>query len=528
VKNLIAPIKCCSITILFATLTACGGGSGGSSNTAPIVNDPVTEAPSVIDADGDGIPDADDAFPLDAAESIDTDGDGIGNNADSDDDNDGIADTNDAFPLDTLESIDTDGDGIGNNADNDDDNDGIADTNDAFPLDAAESIDTDGDGIGNNADEDDDNDLVLDTDDIDDNNNGLIEISSLEQLDLIRHHLDGSALGDGTESSTLGCFIDTGCIGYELTQTLDFDINGDGVIDSNDSPFFDYDNDGQNNGWLPIGDNTTPFTAQFNGNGFEIRNLFINRPSADDATSGKNIGLFGVVSTGTLKNIGLGGAVMTITGETSVGSLVGSLTDGSKLSSSYSTGNVNGSNNSIGGLAGNITNSHLNTCYATGAVNGQSNVGGLIGATSNSSTVKSSFSTGAVSGSGNQVGGLIGVIDNSDLSTSYAINSVTANTNIFIGGLVGKLQNSATITTSYWATDISGLSHSFHSNGNRPGVLGVTLEELQCPTAANDTACINTGTLYEGWDAIDDDNDVNTPPIAPWDFGSSTSLPALK
>lgn len=492
-KNLIAPIKCCSITILFATLTACGGGSGGSSNTAPIVNDPVTEAPSVIDADSDGIPDADDAFPLDASESVDTDGDGIGNNSDSDDDNDGIADTDDAFPLDTLESIDTDGD-----------------------------------GIGNNADEDDDNDLVLDTDDIDDNNNGLIEISSLEQLDFIRHHLDGSALGDGIESSTLGCFIDTGCIGYELTQNLDFDINSDGVMDSNDAPFFDYDNDGQNNGWLPIGDNTTPFTAQFNGNGFEIRNLFINRPSADDATSGKNIGLFGVVSAGTLKNIGLGGAVMTITGETSVGSLVGRLIDGSKLSSSYSTGNVTGKNNSIGGLAGNIANSHLNTCYATGAVNGRSNVGGLIGAVSSSSTVKSSFSTGAVSGSENQVGGLIGLIDNSDLSTSYAINSVTANTNIFLGGLVGKLQNSATITTSYWATDISGLSHSFHSNGNRPGVLGVTLEELQCPTAANDTRCINTGTLYEGWDAIDEDNDVNTPSIAPWDFGTNTSLPVFK
>jgi hypothetical protein len=69
----------------------------------------------VIDADSDGIPDADDAFPLDAAESVDTDGDGIGNNSDSDDDNDGIADTDDAFPLDTLESADTDGDGIGNN-----------------------------------------------------------------------------------------------------------------------------------------------------------------------------------------------------------------------------------------------------------------------------------------------------------------------------------------------------------------------------------------------------------------------------
>lgn len=45
------------------------------------------------DIDGDGIPNASDAFPEDSSESIDTDGDGIGNNADTDDDNDGYGDT---------------------------------------------------------------------------------------------------------------------------------------------------------------------------------------------------------------------------------------------------------------------------------------------------------------------------------------------------------------------------------------------------------------------------------------------------
>ncbi|XOV86948.1 MAG: C13 family peptidase [Pseudomonadota bacterium] len=52
------------------------------------------------DRDNDGVPDADDAFPDDPAESVDTDGDGIGNNADTDDDGDGVADTDDTFPLD--------------------------------------------------------------------------------------------------------------------------------------------------------------------------------------------------------------------------------------------------------------------------------------------------------------------------------------------------------------------------------------------------------------------------------------------
>ena len=62
-----------------------------SSDTAQI---PQHETcPSALDSDNDGVLDVNDAFPLDASESIDTDNDGIGNNADSDDDNDGLSDT---------------------------------------------------------------------------------------------------------------------------------------------------------------------------------------------------------------------------------------------------------------------------------------------------------------------------------------------------------------------------------------------------------------------------------------------------
>ena len=93
--------------------------------------------PVIVDTDGDGVLDIDDAFPLDASESVDTDGDGIGDNADTDDDNDGVADGSDAFPLDASESVDTDGDGVGNNADDDDDNDAILDIRDANPLEAS-------------------------------------------------------------------------------------------------------------------------------------------------------------------------------------------------------------------------------------------------------------------------------------------------------------------------------------------------------------------------------------------------------
>ncbi|WP_159931132.1 hypothetical protein [Oceanicoccus sp. KOV_DT_Chl] len=55
--------------------------------------------------DGDGVPDTDDAFPVDPGEQTDTDGDGYGDNED------------DAFPNDASEYQDSDGDGVGDNED---------------------------------------------------------------------------------------------------------------------------------------------------------------------------------------------------------------------------------------------------------------------------------------------------------------------------------------------------------------------------------------------------------------------------
>jgi len=63
-----------------------------------------TGSAAVVDSDGDGVPDTEDAFPNDPTESADSDGDGVGDNAD-------------AFPNDPTESADSDGDGVGDNTD---------------------------------------------------------------------------------------------------------------------------------------------------------------------------------------------------------------------------------------------------------------------------------------------------------------------------------------------------------------------------------------------------------------------------
>lgn len=136
------------------------GGSGTASQDVSVV----------LDRDGDGVPDDQDAFPDDPNEWADTDGDGVGDNADAfpndptetvDSDGDGVGDNADAFPNDPTESADTDGDGTGDNADafptdptetTDTDGDGTGDNSDAFPTDPGETADTDGDGVGDNSD----------------------------------------------------------------------------------------------------------------------------------------------------------------------------------------------------------------------------------------------------------------------------------------------------------------------------------------------------------------------------------------
>ena len=182
-----------------------------------------------VDDDNDGVPDLQDAFPLDASETVDTDGDGVGNNTDNDDDNDGVIDLQDAFPLDASESLDSDGDGVGNNADNDDDNDGVPDTQDDFPLDASETIDTDGDGIGNNADNDDDNDGISDPQDA-------FPLDASETVDT-----DGDGVGDNADNDDDNDGVPDPQDAFPLDASETVDTDGDGVGNNADT---DDDNDG--------------------------------------------------------------------------------------------------------------------------------------------------------------------------------------------------------------------------------------------------------------------------------------------
>jgi outer membrane protein assembly factor BamB len=209
-------------------------------------------------------------------------------------------------------------------------------------------------------------------------------------------------------------------------------------------------------GFEPIGSGDsreTQFTGTFNGNGYNITRLYINRSSTE------YVGLFGYMYTGNISNVNL--INVNITGANYTGGLVGE-SDSSELIKNCSvSGIVRGADN-IGGLIGEMLGGLVNNSYSTGNVSGNTNVGGLLGS-SGGLTILNSYSTGNVSGNTN-VGGLLGVSmgpDNTDVLNCHATGDVNANGSN-VGGLVGDFIG--VINNSYATGNVN-------STGNQVGGL---------------------------------------------------------
>jgi len=125
-------------------------------------------------------------------------------------------------------------------------------------------------------------------------------------------------------------------------------------------------NDGQ--GFDPIGDYDNAFNGWYDGNGYTIENLTIDR-------SGENVGLFGWAGGGEIRNVVLENA--NITGGDLTGGLVGRLTRG-RIVDSHVSGRVSGGN-STGGLVGRFAGGSIIDSHVSGTVSGDDRVGGLVG-----------------------------------------------------------------------------------------------------------------------------------------------------
>jgi len=123
-------------------------------------------------------------------------------------------------------------------------------------------------------------------------------------------------------------------------------------------------------GWEPIATGFAGFTGTFDGQGHEIRDLFVGRPVE---VSG---GLFGGVdASGVIKNVGVVNA--DVTGGQHVGGLVAD-NRGGTVDNSYFTGSVSG-RGVVGGLVGATIGGTVINSYSVADVSGERSVGGLVG-----------------------------------------------------------------------------------------------------------------------------------------------------
>ena len=367
--------------------------------------------------------------------------------------------------------------------------------------------------------------------DYDRDDDGLVEISNLDQLNSVRWDQDGDAAQDSTSAAdwkrhnaaffngiaSLGCpdtddaDTDPGpCLGYELVQDLDFDTNGDGVVDDAD----DYPS------WLRI-----RYDGKFYGNGNVIRNLTISGANGRH----QQVGLFGIVVNGEIVGVGLEDVSISASGGVGmVGTLAAATTgDNPIVRASWATGaiTISGATGGVinaAGLVGYALGGEFSACWTDVDITSdhEGNYGGLQGRNVGASTdyLRASYALGdiTVSGDSSDVGGLNGVIQGVPVSASYAAGSVSyTGTGGGSGGFWGSVYGTTRTISSeiYWDTQTSGVADD--ADANPPE--GRTTAQLQTPKTY--------AGIYAGWnvnvDGGADDDD-------PWDFGDSDEYPALK
>ena len=403
--------------------------------------------------------------------------------------------------------------------------------------------------------------LMLAQVDYDTDNNGLIDVSTLEQLNAIRWDLDGDGAVDSGNQSNYGIAFPTAaggttygvitcgndppaCAGYELMNSLDFNDTDPDMVgnqfskwakDCSSNCVTGTQADGSttdNIGWEPIGGryNPNPFVATFDGGSNTISNLYIDR-------STDYVGLFGYIGTGgEVRDLGV--VRGSVKGSKYAGGLVGQNNSGT-INGCYATGGhaeETGNSGSAGGLVGKNRQGTINGCYATGNATG-TEAGGLVGqndvgTNSTSTRIIACYATGYATGDSN-AGGLVGFSNGGTISACYATGYAIADT--YVGGLVG-LRQQGTISACYSTGNaispfgtvgglvghgLNGISYSYFDSdaSNRPASdpYSKTTAELQSPTDY-------TG-IYQDWN-IDLDGDSS--PNDPWDFGTSMEYPVFK
>lgn len=207
----------------------------------------------------------------------------------------------------------------------------------------------------------------------------------------------------------------------------------------------------ENGGYRPIGSAEYKFNGFYEGNGYKVTNLYINRPgdcSIDEKTGELkdpeyDVGFFGY--------LGADAEIRNLHIELMPDGALGreqQFDDGYWNVAGGITGGVN-----VGGLAGSSEAKIIENCsVAYGNINGYNNVAGLVGAyvgtLGSASSIKSCFTTSSVYAQNNVVGGIVGIVNETlTIDNCFSTSYVYAN-NYYAGGFIGTTSYGSTVTVN--------------------------------------------------------------------------------
>lgn len=180
-------------------------------------------------------------------------------------------------------------------------------------------------------------------------------------------------------------------------------------------------------GWLPIGNSSTPFKGVFDGNGKKITHLTINRPSTD------YVGFFAYTNGATIKSLTIEEAE--VKGGNYSAVLAGKLAGGN-VSNITITGNVEGKQYTAILSGSGIASPAINTINLEGNVNGTNNCGMLLGYVSGGA-ISNVKAKGEIDGT-NYLGGISGSCERGiQVSISEGEMNLKISGSSYIGGVVG-------------------------------------------------------------------------------------------
>ena len=254
----------------------------------------------------------------------------------------------------------------------------------------------------------------------------------------------------------------------------------------------DYYNDGK--GWEPIGNGNTPFKGTFDGRGYTIKGLSINRPSQD------YIGLFGYTSGATIKNCKLD--IVKIVGYSYIGGFAGyggsstfenCETLGGVISAKYYAGGM------VGYTYGTVTVSDCtNNDSVSSSCSSTSYSGGMVGYAYSTVTISDCTNNGAVSSnssdtsscsySGGMVGYAYSTVTISDCTNNGTISSHSHySDDSYSGGMVGYGISNSVVRVSNCTNNGAVFSYSYSSSG---GMVGFAIGYV------NVSNCTNNGNIF--------------------------------